>query len=126
MTYEDIVKKAKRVIKSIDTSMFKEHTAIEVVIEGEGEGAFYIEYNNVKAVVEPYEYYDNDCRIRTDEKTLLAILDGKIDVAKAFSDGSITIEGDADKAVAFAEALKKSFSKKNNSISKKSAAKGRI
>ena len=43
MTYEELVKKVKKVVEKIDKGAVKEHTAIEIDIEGEGEGAFYVE-----------------------------------------------------------------------------------
>ena len=66
MTYEEIVKKIKQVAGKIDKGAIKEHVAIEVDIEGEGEGAFYVELNKDKVTVEPYEYYDSDCKIRVE------------------------------------------------------------
>ena len=65
MTYEELVKNANEAAQLINADIIREHAAIEIDIEGEGEGAFYIELDEGKAVVEPYEYYNKDCRIRT-------------------------------------------------------------
>ncbi|MBO4908042.1 MAG: SCP2 sterol-binding domain-containing protein [Lachnospiraceae bacterium] len=123
MTYEEVVGKAKQAVKKIDTTAIKEHSAIEIDIEGEGEGAFYVELDNGKAVVEPYEYYDNDCRIRTDAATLADLLAGKLDAVAALSDGKLVVEGDMEKAVALASALKSAPAKKAAAPAKKPAAK---
>ena len=123
MTYEEVVKKAKQAVKKIDTAAIKEHSAIEIDIEGEGEGAFYVEFDNGKAVVEPYEYYDNDCRIRTDAATLADLLAGKLDAVAALSEGKLVVEGDMEKAVSLATALKTTPVKKSAAPAKKPAAK---
>ena len=123
MTYEEVVGKAKQAVKKIDTTAIKEHSAIEIDIEGEGEGAFYVELDNGKAVVEPYEYYDNDCRIRTDAVILTDLLAGKLDAVAALSDGKLVVEGDMEKAVALAAVLKSAPAKKAVAPSKNLAAK---
>ena len=38
MTYEELVKKVKKVVEMIDKGAVKEHAAIEIDIEGEDEG----------------------------------------------------------------------------------------
>ncbi|MBQ9361485.1 MAG: SCP2 sterol-binding domain-containing protein [Lachnospiraceae bacterium] len=123
MTYEEVVGKAKQAVKKIDTTAIKEHSAIEIDIEGEGEGAFYVELDNGKAVVEPYEYYDNDCKIRTDAATLADLLAGKLDAVAALSEGKLVVEGDMEKAVSLAAALKSAPAKKSTAPAKKPATK---
>ncbi|MBR6308215.1 MAG: SCP2 sterol-binding domain-containing protein [Lachnospiraceae bacterium] len=123
MTYEEVVKKAKAAVKKIDTSDIKEHFAIEIDVEGEGEGALYIELDNGRAVAEPYDYYDNDCRIRTDAATLIKLLSGKLDPATALSEGSIFFAGNWEKAVALAKSLKPVETKKAATAKKATTAK---
>ena len=121
MTYEEIVKKIKQVAGKIDKGAIKEHVAIEVDIEGEGEGAFYVELNKDKVTVEPYEYYDSDCKIRVEAGTLMKLVTGKIDVVKVLEDGNIKIDGEIDKAIFLFDILKTRVNKKP-SVSKKSGA----
>ena len=64
MIYEEIVKKAVQAAKKVNKDAIEEHLAVEFDIEGEGEGAFYVELDKGKIDVQPYEYYDCDCRIR--------------------------------------------------------------
>ena len=123
MTYEEVVKKAKTAVKKIDTSSINEHFAIEIDIEGEGAGALYIELDNGKAVAEPYDYYDNDCRIRTGADTFIKILSGKLDPATALSEGSIFFAGNWEKAVALAKSLKPVAAKKAAEPKETAAAK---
>ncbi len=123
MTYEELVKKTKQTVKKIDTEAITEHMAIEFDIEGEGEGAFYVELDTGKAEVEPYEYYDNDCNVRMNAEALTELLAGKLDVSSAIDDEYITVEGDAGKLEAFAEVLKAIPVKKAVSSDKKPVAK---
>lgn len=106
MTYEEIVKKAKQAAKNIDATAVKEHIAIQIDIEGEGEGAFYVEASEGKIAVEPYEYYENDCKIKADAETIIAVLSGKVKVEDAVSDGRLQAEGDAGKALTIINARK--------------------
>lgn len=122
MTYEEVVKKAKTAVKKIDTSAISEHFAIEIDIEGEGEGALYIELDRGKAVAEPYDYHDNDCRIRTDAGTFIELLKGKIDAATALSEGRIFFAGNWEKAVSLAHSLKPATTQKKATTTKKASA----
>lgn len=123
MTYEELVKKTNQTVKKIDTEVITEHMAIEFDIEGEGEGAFYVELDTGKAEVEPYEYYDSDCNVRMDAEALTELLAGKLDVSSVIDNEYITIEGDAGKLEAFAEVLKAIPIKKAASSDKKPDAK---
>ena len=123
MTYEEVVKKAKAAVKKIDTTTIKEHFAVEIDVEGEGAGALYIELDHGKAVAEPYDYYDNDCRIRTSAATLIKLLSGKLDPATALSEGSIFFAGNWEKAVALAKSLKPVAAKKAAAPKKATTAK---
>jgi len=118
MTYEELVKKVKKVVEKIDKGAVKEHAAIEIDIEGEGEGAFYVELDKDKVAVEPYEYYDNDCKIRTGAETLIDLVTGKIDAVKALEDGKISVDGDIEKALALSNVLKTATNKKASEIKK--------
>lgn len=106
MTYEEIVKKAKQAAKNIDATAVKEHIAIQIDIEGEGEGAFYVEASEGKIAVEPYEYYENDCKIKADAETIIAVLSGKLKAEDAVSDGKLQVEGDGGKALTLINARK--------------------
>ena len=118
MTYEELVKKVKKVVEKIDKGAVKEHAAIEIDIEGEGEGAFYVELDKDKVAVEPYEYYDNDCRIRTGAETLIDLVTGKLDAVKALEDGKISVDGDIEKALVLSNVLKTATNKKASEIKK--------
>lgn len=106
MTYENLVKAAKKAVKAVDSEVIKEHLAVEFDIEGKGEGAFYVEFNEKAVEVEPYEYYDHDFRVRTDADTALAILNGEIAPGAAIEAGKLTVEGNDYKVGLLGEYLK--------------------
>ena len=60
MTYEELVSQVNEGTAKIDADKITDHLAIQVNIEGEAEGAFYIEMLRGNIVVAPYEYYDSD------------------------------------------------------------------
>lgn len=93
MTYENLVKAAKKAVKVVDASVVKEHLAVEFDIEGKGEGAFYVEFKENAVEVEPYEYYDHDFRVRSDAKIAMGILKGEVSPIAASEEGKIVVEG---------------------------------
>lgn len=107
MTYEEIFEKSKKFILKNDASDIKEHLAVEVDIIGEGAGAFYIELKDGNIYVEPYEYYDRDCKLIISGEDFLSICDGSLDAVKAFTNGKMKVEGDIDKALKMSEIFNK-------------------
>ena len=112
MTYEEIVKKATQAAKKVDTKAVSEHIAVEFDVEGEGEGAFYVELDKGKIRVKPYEYYDNDCRIRGNANDIIDLLEGRSDPTVLYLKGLIRIEGSIDKAFALANVPRKKNTQK--------------
>lgn len=96
MKYSEVVKTAKKKVSVLDASKIHDHLAIEFDVEGDGEGAFYVELSDGKVHVEPYEYYDNDFRVRGNADSILKLLDGGSSLKSAL--GDIRIEGDVSKA----------------------------
>lgn len=101
MTYEEIFNKSKELIMQSDVSKVDGHLAVQVDIEGEGEGAFYIELKDRQLFVEPYEYYDRDCKFIISGENFLKLAEGKLDPVAAFFDGRLKIDGSIDKALEF-------------------------
>ena len=112
MTYEEIVTKVKEALKDADVSSVKEHAAYQFNITGEGEGAFYVEIDNGKINVEPYEYFDRDILVYTSAADLIDIVDGKTDFVNAHLSGKISAEGDLRKAELIKDFGKKTVAKK--------------
>lgn len=99
MTYEEILEKVRKEVKDTDVSMIHEHLAYQFNIEGEGEGAFYIEVKDGQLYVEPYEYYDRDACFICNAEVLFGLISGKVDPVKAFTVGKLKVEGDLTKAL---------------------------
>lgn len=112
MKYEELVSKIKAQFVKADVSQIKGHIAYQFNIEGEAEGAFYVEVSEGTLSIEPYEYYDRDVLFTTTAETLLAIVEGKLDAVKAFTVGKLKVEGDFDKALKLQNFARKDTQKK--------------
>ena len=122
MIYEDIVKKAVQAAKKVNKDAIEEHLAVEFCIEGEGEGALYVELDKGMIDVQPYEYYDCDCRIRGGAQIIMDLIAGKVDATVAYLHGQFRVEGDFGKAVAFAKAVSNTVAPKAKSATKAKSA----
>ncbi|MBP1561942.1 MAG: SCP2 sterol-binding domain-containing protein [Oscillospiraceae bacterium] len=121
MTYEEIFSKSKEIIMKNDVSGIDGHLAVEIDITGEGQGAFYIELLEGKLYVEPYEYYDRDCKFIISADNFLKLLDGSLDAVNAFTTGKLKIDGSIDKALEFQKIVEKLKSEKSPAPEKKKA-----
>lgn len=101
MTFEEIFKQSKEIIMKGDVSDISGHLAVEVDIIGEGEGAFYIELKDGVLAVEPYNYYDNDCKFIISAQNFLKLANGKLEPVFAFTTGKLKVEGSIEKALEF-------------------------
>ena len=121
MTYEEIVAYTKSKMDELDLSSNKGHLAVQINIQGEGEGAFYIELNDDAASVEPYEYFDRDAALAANAEVFKEIIDGKKDAVGAYLSGALKVDGNLDKAAEFGNLLKNA--KKKAKKAAKAAAK---
>ena len=112
MTYEELVQKIRDIADEADAGKVQEHVAFQFNIEGEAEGAFYLEVKDGKADVQPYEYYDRDVLITSTANTLLEIMDGKLDPVAAYTLHKIRVEGDLGKALLLKEVVGQKKAKK--------------
>ena len=101
MTYNEIIESLKIHAVQFDASMIKEHIAIQFNIYGEGEGAFYIEINEGKIDIQPYEYYDRDALIYVEADTLMQIASGELSMKDAYTENRIVVQGRHDAAMKF-------------------------
>lgn len=118
MTYEELVQKIKDIADASDASKIQDHVAFQFNIEGEAEGAFYLDIKDGKADVQPYEYYDRDVLITSTADTLLEIMDGKLDPVLAFTINKIRVEGDLGKALLLKEVVGQKKEKKKKTEKK--------
>lgn len=97
MTYEEIVDKARAGYENADARTIFEHIAIQVNIDGEGKGAFYIEVAERSVCVEPYDYHDRDILITTTGPVFCDIAAGKLTLHDAIEKGLLRAEGNQEK-----------------------------
>ena len=121
MTYEKIFETTKKTIMKSDVSNIEGHLAVQVDIVGEGEGAFYIELKDKQLFVEPYEYYDHDCKFIISADDFIKMVNGKLDPVLAYTTGKLKVEGSVDKALEFKNIVD-SVKKQEKKASKAKAA----
>ena len=97
MKYEEIVLKVRDGFENADAREIFEHVAVQVNIEGEGNGAFYIEVAGRKICVEPYDYVDRDGLLTATGETLVTIADGTLSIEQALASGALRVEGNMGK-----------------------------
>ena len=96
MTYEELVENVKEAVKKSKVSKTVGHVAFQFNVEGEAEGAFYLEIDNGKINVEPYEYYDRDLIIVTSADVIMQMVEGKIQPRVAYTKELLKLYGDVD------------------------------
>ena len=99
MTYEQLVAETRKYFDDADASSINGHLALQFNVTGEGEGAFYVEVADGRAMTEPYEYYDRDAIIYITGDTLLEILNGKLTLEDAYNELRLGSEGDLGAAL---------------------------
>lgn len=96
MKYEELVERVRKATQNVKVSRAIDHLAFQFNIEGEAEGAFYIEIVTGKVNVEPYEYYDRDIIVVTTADILLQIVEGKLQAMAAYTNGELKVYGNVD------------------------------
>lgn len=94
MTYEELVAKVREGTKNARVSKTIGHVAFQFNVEGEGEGAFYLELSGGKINVEPYEYYDRELIIVTTADVIVKMVDGEVSPMAALTNQQIRVYGD--------------------------------
>jgi putative sterol carrier protein len=105
MKFANILKKARTLAAGADISGV-DFLAVQINIEGEENGVFYVEVKDGRISVEPYEYYDRQCAITISDDDFSKLMRGRLDAVKAFTEGRLRIEGDLGRALQFSELLK--------------------
>ncbi len=118
MTYEELIKKVKKEFESADVSNYEDHLALQFNATGEGAGIFYIEINDGKLYIAPFDYKDNNAVITADSKTVAGVFAGDFAMSEALESGKLVVEGDLAKAVSIQPYIKLKASKKK-AVSKK-------
>lgn len=105
MKFEDVLKTAREKAAKADISQV-DFLAVQINVTGEAQGVFYVEVKDGRIRVEPYEYYDRQCRIVISDSDFYLLLAGKLDPGKAYDDGRLQAEGDLGRALQFSELLR--------------------
>ena len=95
MMYEELVARVREAMKVVQVSREVGHVAYQFNVEGEGEGYFYVELDNGRVNVMPYEYYDRDLIVVTTAEVILQMLEGKITPRAAYTNGRLKVYGDS-------------------------------
>ncbi|MBO4608343.1 MAG: SCP2 sterol-binding domain-containing protein [Lachnospiraceae bacterium] len=106
MTFNELVTKVRTMAQAVDASN-RDFLAVQINITGKDPGVFYVEVKDHRINVEPYEYIDRNCAITINMTNFNKLIDGKLDPVLAFTTGKLKVEGDAGKALEFANLLKK-------------------
>lgn len=96
MTYEELVTNVKKAAKKAKVSRTVGHVAFQFNVEGEAEGAFYLEIDDGKINVEPYEYYDRDVIIVTSADTIMQMVEGKLQPRVACTKELLKVYGEVE------------------------------
>lgn len=106
MTFEELLNKVRTIASTVDASD-KVFLAVQVNVIGKDSGVFYVEIKDHRISVEPYDYHDRNCAITIDMTNLNKLIDGKLDPILAFTTGKLKVDGDAGKALEFANLVRK-------------------
>lgn len=98
MTFEKIFADLKKTILKADASKLEGRFAFQCCVEGDGEGTFYIAFEDGVLSAEPYDYVDNDGVFKASAETFKAILTGKARVDESISSGALKVEGNENSA----------------------------
>ena len=104
MKFASILKRARSLAAEADISQV-DFLAVQINIEGEENGVFYVEVKDGRISVEPYEYYDRQCAVTISDADFSKLTRGKLDTVKAYDEGKLRVEGDLGRAMQFAELL---------------------
>lgn len=96
MTYEELVENVRKATRNAKVSRAVGHVAFQFNVEGEAEGAFYLEIADGRVNVEPYEYYDRDVIIVTSADTIMQMIEGKLQPRAAYTNGQLRLYGDVE------------------------------
>ena len=123
MTYEELVKEVRKNYGALDASGIKEHVAVQFNIEGEAEGAFYVEITDGNVDVEPFEYFDRDAVVTTSADVALSLSSKKLSLKDAYNDETAKVWGDLDKILYAFDQLSAKAQEPKKAAPKKAAAK---
>ncbi len=122
MTFEKKFAEFKKELEKRNAETLPTDLAMQVTMTDEDcGGTFYVANIEGNFAVEPYDYKDNTVNIAAAAATLKALIAGKTDAAEAVANGLVSVNGNADHALAVLSMKKKPA--KRSTAAKKPAAK---
>ena len=94
MTYEELVERVRTATQNAKVSKSVGHVAFQFNVEGEAEGAFYLEIDEGRINVEPYEYYDRNVIIVTSADVIMQMIEGTVLPMVAYTNDMLRAYGD--------------------------------
>ncbi len=94
MTFKKAFTDLQKLILKADSSRLEGKFAFQCVITGDGEGIFYIAFENGVLSVEPYDYADNTATFKASAETYKDILTAKVTVDEALASSALIVDGD--------------------------------
>jgi len=104
MSFTDVLETARAMAAEADISGI-DFMAVQINIEGEAQGVFYVEVKDGRISVEPYEYYDRQCMITLSGDDFYELTQGRLDPVKAYDEGRLRAEGDLGRAMQFSDLI---------------------
>ncbi len=106
MTLQTLLDKLETMRDQIDISG-TDFLAVQVNLTDVDPGVFYVEIQDHRLNIAPYDYHDKSCAITISMANFNKLIEGKIDPVVAFTLGKLKVEGDLGKALEFGKLLKK-------------------
>ncbi len=107
MTFFDAFTAVKAAFKPTKAKKVAGHLAIQVhLTDPDASGDFYVEVDEGKLRVEPYDYHDRDALFRVSSRDLIRILDAKLSLEQALESQRLVVEGDLERAMEFGKLVR--------------------
>jgi putative sterol carrier protein len=108
MTFFEAFEKIKKSIKFETAPEIEGHLALQLNITDEDAGGIcYVEVNDGRILVEPYDYRDNDWILWASTEDFCKVFSGRLGVERALKEERLKITGNVDRAMEFRKFTKK-------------------
>lgn len=112
MTFQDAFSAVKATFKPTKAKKIEDHLAIQIhFTDPDAQGDMYLEVEEGKLSVEPYDYHDRDALFQVNSRDLIKILNAKLSLEEALATDRLVIEGDVDRAMEFKKLVRAACSK---------------
>lgn len=124
MTFQEKFDKFSKKLIKVDSASLPQDLAMQVTMTDEDcGGTFYVANIGGNYAVEPYDYKNYSVAVAASSKVLEDILAGKVETADAMFGGHISVDGNAEHALAFLSTAKAKKAAKKTAAKKPAAKK---